>query len=217
MPVQASAAGVLSWLNTTFRNTQLRPLLTLCSVPSSIAALHRGPKAFLCLSIPVATFQFKKYRSIGNAHGGLDQQHTEHLADAVQPGNNLLVGQDAHVLSFQKLFELPAVSSNTAGVGLRNEIQFLVGVNGWLDVLGFAQKRKRRGEHSRLFSIGDDGFHATARLGWIRRIGDDDPITMAVERQPVFEGVFPFCAHFEISSSSEQTATLPHFPEAIRA
>ena len=119
--------------------------------------------------------------------------------------------------SFQKLFELPPVSSNTAGVGLRNEVQFLVGVYGWLDVPGFAQKRERHGEHSRLFSIGDDGFHAIARLGWIRRVGDDDPIAMAVERQPVFKDLFPFCAHFEISSSSEQTATLPHFPEAIRA
>ena len=82
---------------------------------------------------------------------------------------------------------------------------------------GFAQKREYIAEDGHLFSPGRRWFHCHPSTGPDTPSPRSHPITMAIEGETVYNDVFPFCAHFEINSSSEQTATLPHFPEAIRA
>ena len=84
-------------------------------------------------------------------------------------------------------------------------------------MFAFAQKCEYFAENGNLVCPGNDGFYAFARLGRIRRVGDDNPITMAIERETIYEDLFPGLTHLRVNSSSEQTATLPHFPEAIRA
>ena len=49
------------------------------------------------------------------------------------------------------------------------------------------------------------------------KIGDNQPVAMPKQSQPIAKHLFPVRLHLRANSSSEQTATLPHLPEAIRA
>src|SRR5438874_9060929 len=84
-------------------------------------------------------------------------------------------------------------------------------------MLTHAENRFHSLKNRGVIRIGNDGFDSWLGLRGIRGIGDQMPVAMSVEFQPVFQNLFPVRVHLSAISSSEQTATLPHLPDAIDA
>ena len=186
-------------------------------LPAKTPRLHRGPKPLLTLSIPISAVQFEKHGCIRNSHVGFDYQHSKQLASAIELRDDLFVWKDAHFGFREKAAEPFPVGTDARGVFLTNEGQFLVGINVRFDVLASDENGGRAFLHRGLFLIGNNGFDCWPGLCRVRRVGDDEPVAMTVELQAIRKNLFPVWLHFEINSSSEQTATLPHLPEAMRA
>ena len=149
------------------------------------------------------------------------------------------------LFALEQLVELVAIARDAGRVGFGDEFQFLVEIDVGADVAAGIDGVEHFARDFDLAGAGDDGFNAGLGLRGISGIGNDDPVAVAVERQQGFQLAFPvgfgesrrighcpsLCAwawtrtrrrfgdrrYFNFNSSSAQTATLPHLPEAISA
>jgi len=115
------------------------------------------------------------------------------------------------------MVEVPAIGSHAMRICLGYEIQFLIGVDGRLNVFALVQQCKCLCQRINLRTTRNDGLHTSARLRGISRIGNHDPVAVTIEWKAIFENLFPVRTHREVISSSKQTATFPHLPDAINA
>src|SRR6266496_2629050 len=189
----------------------------LCSMRTSTSTSHCGAELLLGLFVPITAHQLQKHRSIGNPHVGLNEEHPKFLANAIQLRNNIVMRKHTHVVCFKESAELFAVRTDARSVFFTHEAQFLVCINVRLNVLASPNQSERLLQNGGLFFIGDHRFDRFPALCRISRIRDDQPVAVPIKRQPVLQDLVPGRCHLSTNSSSEQTATLPHLPEAISA
>lgn len=153
---------------------------------------HILPQPLLGVITPVGGAQLDEDGGVGESHVRLDNEHMKLPAGFVELFNDRFMsesgsgGEVVDILIKKGIEQLP-VGANTRCVFFRNETEFLIGVDNRPHV-GLARERLQNVAHGfDLAVVRLNGFDAGTRLERIGRIGDDDPVAMAVEGEALGE------------------------------
>lgn len=171
-------------------------LLSFCS--------HSAAELALVLVAPVRSSQFQKDGGVGNRHVRFDDEDVEVTAYLTEFGDDLVVQHGLLIAASEQSRQLLAISGDSGSILFADELQLFVDVNDGPDVLRGRDAGENLLYYVDLICTGNDRLDAAAGLRRISGIGDDDPVSMTVEREPLLKYFLPVRSGIGASARSTE-------------
>jgi hypothetical protein len=165
---------------------------------------HGGAEFSLVLIAPVGGPEFEEDGGVGNRHVRFNNEDAEITAYLTELGNDLVVQHRLLSAASEQGCQLLPIGGDSGCILVVHELKLFVDVDDGPDVLGSRDAGENLLYYVDLICTGNDRFDAAAGLSRISGIGDDDPVSMAVESKPLLKYILPVRSGIGASARSTQ-------------
>src|ERR1700722_212418 len=147
------------------------------------AGTHLLPQPCLRIVAPVFGVELKKYRSIGESHRRLENHDVESLSHLVDFRDNLLVRQRCYLVARERCLDSFSIRRHSGSVLLGHERKLGIHVNHWPHMNRVVDRAQHCGYDLQLVAVRFQSLHSSGALQRVRRVDNDDPVTMTKQWQ----------------------------------